>query len=105
MQTIEIESTSVETLTVRLRCVTDPTGGDVEFALGDGASDPDTWVAGTWVTDPDPRIYGEVPANVYLATTPSLGGPGALLAAAASDELYVRVGGAAVKRVCALVLN
>lgn len=44
---IDIESATSEKLQVVITTVSDPTGGVVEFAVGEG-SDPTGWVAGTW---------------------------------------------------------
>lgn len=100
MNTIQIESASVEALTVTIRATADPTGDDIEFLVTpDTATSPSgTWVAGTW---------GTWANGVVTATTPTLGASGAALDLTEGTPvtLWCRIDGTVVLRAARIVVQ
>ena len=101
MNTIRIESASVEALSVDLESDSDPTGGDVEFQVtATTVTSPDSgsWTAGSWGSYANGRV---------TATTPTLGGSGALISLTESTPvtLWIRVGSATILKVATVVVG
>lgn len=91
-----IESTTVETLGVRLTAEEDPTSDSVEFSLtANSATDPGTWTAGTW----DASEPWDSNSGKCRAITPTIGSSSAQLEVTegAYHKLWVRIDGLAVK--------
>lgn len=88
---VEIESSSVESVTVVFRATADPTGDAIEFCTtAETATDPAaTWEAGAWVGYANGRA---------VATTATLGDTGAALPLAEGERLrlWCRIAGSTV---------
>lgn len=88
MNSVPIESASIESLTVAIRATADPTGDPIEFlTTAATVTTPDgTWQAGTWGTYTNGRV---------TATTPTLGATGATLELTEGSRftLWCRIGG------------
>jgi len=89
---MQLESSTVEALTVTFRANSDPTGDTVEFALTAATvSDPSGWSAGSW---------GTYASGSVTATTPTIGASATLpITEGSSYLLWARIDGAVVLRV------
>jgi hypothetical protein len=91
VNTIRIESASVESVKVTFKADADPTGDDIEFLVtaSTATSPSGSWVAGTW---------GTWANGIVVATTPTLGAAGAAieLTEDTTVTLWCRVAGAVI---------
>jgi hypothetical protein len=86
-----IESTTAERLPVKIETAADPTGAGVEFAVTTGATQPVTWVAGSWLGPASSVAVDGVVRWTARALTPLLGDGQALdLNPGIGYDLWVR---------------